>query len=268
MYVKDLVNMQTKELLNYNEFVQKYGSVINFLQYYGILKAIPPKYKDILKMNAYDPNIELETNYKKLLEKDLDSKHYYKDMIKSESLLEKFTAKWQDIIGPSIDQKELSTLFKNIKVITLSTKLRSFYYRLLIHAVITNVTLLKWKTLDTDKCTFCNVETETVKHLFWDCPTAVHLWNQVINWIKDSANQIVHLTVKKVLLCKLAPKQFSCVNTIGLITLQYIYASRCLKKLPGFAQLKSKILDVQNIEKYIAIKNDRLKKHEIKWNSF
>ena len=67
---------------------------------------------------------------------------------------------------------------------------------------------------------------------------------------------------------KIASKPLSCINTIGLITLQYIYASRCLKKFPSFAQLKSKILDVQNIEKYIAIKNNRLKKHEIKWKGF
>ncbi len=31
---------------------------------------------------------------------------------------------------------------------------------------------------------------------------------------------------------------------------------------------KGVFLDVQNIEKYIAIKTDRLKKHEIKWDGF
>ncbi len=204
-----------------------------------------------------------------LIEKDLDSKYYYNKMIKSESLLNKFTSKWQNILGLNfIDENELSTLFKNIRVITLSTKLRSFYYKLLIHAVSTNVTLLKWNIVDTDKCTFCNAESETIRHLMWECPTAQHLWNQLLQWLKNTANQTVHLNVKKVLLCKIISKPFNCLNTIGLITLQYIYASRCLKKLPSFAQLKAKILDVQNIEKYIAIKNDRLKKHEMKWKGF
>ncbi len=102
----------------------------------------------------------------------------------------------------------------------------------------------------------------------WECPTAQHLWNQLLQWLKNTANQTVHLNVKKVLLCKIISKPFNCLNTIGLIMLQYIYASRCLKKLQSFAELKAKILDVQNIEKYIAIKNDRLKKHEIKWKGF
>ncbi len=76
--------------------------------------------------------------------------------------------------------------------------------------------------VNTDKCTFYNAEIETIKHLFWDCPTAKHLWNQVVQWLKDTTNQTVHLTVKKVLLCKIASKPLSCIKTIGLITLQYI----------------------------------------------
>ena len=58
------------------------------------------------------------------------------------------------------------------------------------------------------------------------------------------------------------------LNTLCLITLQYIYASRCLKNIPNFGHLKSKILEIQNIEKYIAIKNDKVKKHESKWKGF
>ncbi len=269
LYIKDLVNMHSGDFMSYNEFIQKYGNVINFLQYYGILKAIPQKYKDTIRMNAYDPYLSINTNYKTLLEKNLGSRFYYNKAIESEPLLEKFTTKWQNILGPNnVNENELSTSFKNIKVITLSTKLRSFYYTLLVQATITNVKPLKWNMVDTDKCTFCNVEIETVKHLFWDCPTAKHLWNQVTQWIKYTANQTVHLTDKKVFLCKIASKPLNCVNTIGLITLQYLYASRCLKRIPNFAQLKLKILDVQNIEKYIAIKNNRIKKHEIKWKGF
>ena len=59
-----------------------------------------------------------------------------------------------------------------------------------------------------------------------------------------------------------------CVNSICLVTLQYIYGSRCLKKIPNFAQLKSLILDEQNVEKYIATKNNNLAKHMKKWQGF
>ncbi len=58
-----------------------------------------------------------------------------------------------------------------------------------------------------------------------------------------------------------------CLNTIVVITLQYIYASRCLGNIPNFGHLKAKILDAQNMEKYIAIKNNKLKKHDSKWKN-
>ena len=49
---------------------------------------------------------------------------------------------------------------------------------------------------------------------------------------------------------------------------QRVYGSRCLRKIPNFAQLKLKILDEQNVEKYIATKNDKLGKHIRKWQGF
>ncbi len=135
-------------------------------------------------------------------------------------------------------------------------------------ATVTNVKLFKWKIKDTDKCTFCNVQSETILHLFWECQTARHIWNSTVQWYREKTGQIVHLDSKKVIFCKPNSNALHCLNTIVLITLQYIYASRCLGNIPNFGHLKSKILDAQNIEKYIAIKNDKLKKHDLKWKGF
>ncbi len=128
--------------------------------------------------------------------------------------------------------------------------------------------MFKWKILDSDRCTFCNLEQENIIHLFWECPTAKHIWSQVMDWYNAKTNQNVSLSCRKILLGRVATKALHCVNTIVLVTIQYIYASRCLKAIPNFNQLKAKILDMHNIEKYIAIKNDKLKKHEKKWKGF
>ncbi len=137
-----------------------------------------------------------------------------------------------------------------------------------LYTQMTNVKLLEWKIKDTDKCTFCIVQSETLLHLFWECQTARHVWNSLTQWYKEKTGQTVHLNSQKVLFCKPVPKPLHCLNTIVLISMQYIYASRCLEIIPNFGHLKSKILDVQNMEKYIAIKNNQLKKHEIKWKGF
>ncbi len=133
---------------------------------------------------------------------------------------------------------------------------------------MTNVKLYKWKIVDSDMCTFCNTEPETYIHLFWECHVAKQIWNQIVSWCKNKANRNITPSLKKIMLCKLSTNRLDCVNSICLITLQYIYGCRCLKKLPNFAQLKSKISDEQNVEKYIATKNNKLDKHRKKWQGF
>ena len=56
-----------------------------------------------------------------------------------------------------------------------------------------------------------------------------------------------------------------CINTITLIVKQYLYSTRCLKELPNFHALKQKIIDIYNIEKYIAISMGKVEKHNNKW---
>ena len=46
---------------------------------------------------------------------------------------------------------------------------RSFQYRLLNYILFTNAKLLKIGLLLTDQCTFCNVNEETLYHLFFEC---------------------------------------------------------------------------------------------------
>ena len=266
LYVKDFIGNNNK-IMTFEEFRDKYGNVLNFLEYYGIVTAIPQYMKQIIQNNNFEDDI-IETKYLEFIYEDLDSKYFYNESIISQSVLEKITAKWEAIIELPLSTKEMSTILMNVKVITLSTKLRSFYYRLLVHSTITNVQLYKWKMIDSDKCTFCDLAQENIIHLFWDCPTAKHIWGQVTKWYNSKTNQNVVLSCRKILLGKVSTKAFHCINTIVLITMQYIYASRCLKVIPNFTQLKSNILDMHNIEKYIATKNDKLKKHEIKWQSF
>ncbi len=162
----------------------------------------------------------------------------------------------------------MAKVFTNIKVMTLSTKLRSFHFRLLQNVIFTNDKLKLWKIVPSDKCTFCNVEIETPLHLLWYCQTATHLWNQLSTWCKNHANRTMNFTLKRIIFCTITDKPKDCVNTICLIAMQYIYSARCLKSLPNFACLKDKISDMMCIEKYIAVKNNQMAKYRKRWNGF
>ena len=54
-------------------------------------------------------------------------------------------------------------------------------------------------------------------------------------------------------------------NTICLIVKQYIYKQRCLKKPVNWQDIKAVIWATENVERYIAIKNNNSIKHQKKW---
>ena len=56
-------------------------------------------------------------------------------------------------------------------------------------------------------------------------------------------------------------------NTICLIAKQYIYRQRCQKKAISLLEIKSIVWKTQDIEKYIAIKNENIDKYNKKWNN-
>ena len=157
--------------------------------------------------------------------------------------------------------------FRNIYKITNVTKYRSFQYRLLQRGLVTNIQLEKWNILTTNLCSFCKNVTETVVHLLCQCTVVRELWNDLSSYIQDRFGQVVlTFEAENILLNRICPYGRNHVaNFICLITKQYIYSQRCQGLSLHFPVLKGKIDQIQNIEKYIAIKNNRLGTHFKKW---
>ncbi len=264
--IRDIVN-ENNEFLSYNELCRKYGNVIDWVRYYGLIAAIPQDYKNIIRNEDFN-DIELATFHDNLIKKDLTSRDIYFKFITCDDSLTKIAEKWEEKLQSPINTDFMSEVFAKIKIMTLSTKLRSFHFRLLRNVIFTNDKLKSWNLVASDKCTFCNIEIETPLHLLWHCQTASHLWNQLSIWCKNHANRTMNLTLKRVIFCIITDNPKDCINTICLIAMQYIYSARCLKTLPNVACLKDKILDMMNIEKYIATKNNQMTSFRKRWNGF
>ena len=55
------------------------------------------------------------------------------------------------------------------------------------------------------------------------------------------------------------------INFLVLVAKQYIYRQRCLKKSLVFQEWLGLIKRLEAIEKYIAVKNEKIKTHIKKW---
>ena len=69
-----------------------------------------------------------------------------------------------------------------IYLINISTsndmKLRDFQYRYLNRIVPTNKFLSKCQIVRSSLCDFCNMEIETMHHLFWECRHVLFFWTK------------------------------------------------------------------------------------------
>ena len=87
--------------------------------------------------------------------------------------------KWQEKLNIIIEENEWLEYFGIIYKSTISTVLREFQYKFLHRCIFTNDRLFKCKLSETNKCSFCKTQVETVNHLFWDCAVTQRFWNQV-----------------------------------------------------------------------------------------
>ena len=55
-------------------------------------------------------------------------------------------------------------------------------------------------------------------------------------------------------------------NFICLLLKQFVYKQHCLKKEILFSHFKAYVYQIKNMEKYIAIKNNKLKKYCKEWH--
>ena len=142
------------EFLEYSRFITKFGNDINFLEHYGIIKAIK-KYKESLHLkDEPSPNTTEAKPYAVLQSERKGTKAIRNILRQNIRLLPKAGAKWNntflDLDWPAI--------YSSLKNSTSDTRLKWFQYRILHRVLTTNDYLYKRKVIDSDGCTFCKTE--------------------------------------------------------------------------------------------------------------
>ena len=129
VWVSDMLNEENK-IINLEDFKQKFDAQGKFLTYYA-LKRILNRY------NLTDVEKTTESNFEKYSKVNI----LYKSLAANETLMVRFCNKWNAKLGMQYEVDSFKKIVNRIYSTTISVKLRSFQYRLLTHAIITNVHL-------------------------------------------------------------------------------------------------------------------------------
>ena len=180
---------------------------------------------------------------------------------------QKLCEKWEKDLQCEVTPEELQRTIVNTKSSTPIVKYQSFQYRLVHRAIPTNIQLKHWRKSETDLCSFCEINRESIPHLLVRCPVVQPVWEAV----KEMCTQMTHTPLpveeikehaKTLILNDLEQPSH---RSIAMSAKQYIYRQRCLKKRISKTEFKSIVHTNINAEKYYAQLNGKIPQFVKRW---
>ena len=114
---------------------------------------------------------------------------------------------------------------------------------MLIYRILgTNSQLFKIFIEKSDRCRFCQSDSETFMHMFMKCPYVVELWKDLDNWIHSNLGKTTKYSPIDIILRYLhRDNQYILINTLIATTKYYIFKSAINNCVPNINGLKIKL---------------------------
>ena len=157
--VKDLCNNRGN-LMDAQELLDKFGTPSKILTYNALIHIC--KKAKLISCNRELDLENVKLIYDKANENKKNSNYIYRSVVKKDNILENYARRWSVNLNQEITSEQIQNAVKRIYSITNYSKLRSFQYRILCHGITTNIQLKRYKIKETNTCTFCHKEIETV----------------------------------------------------------------------------------------------------------
>ncbi|XP_063408202.1 uncharacterized protein LOC134691566 [Mytilus trossulus] len=145
-FINDLIQ-ENGEFYNYDGFIRNYNIKTTFLEFYGLILALPKEWKNIIHSQVFIKlNIVSHKIVTAIKTVDKVSKHLYKFFLeKIKETPSRIQEKWKIKLGIDIVAEEWNYFFSLPLLITEDPTLRAFQYRLLHRILGTNILLMKYE---------------------------------------------------------------------------------------------------------------------------
>ena len=119
----------------------------------------------------------------------------------------------------------------------------------------------KWKLVDTNKCSYCHTEAETLVHLF---PRT--LYYQIKCWLENMNVKMPDLTVSFILYGATSEKctNIKLIQHINNLYKQFVFQCRGETEL-HFKQFRHRLNIIENVEGIVAKNKNKVDVHLKKW---
>ena len=266
-FINDLIDCNGT-FLSYINFCTQFEVNIPFLIYHGLKNTIIKKWP-VLRSNTLKKLASpfLPKHMKLFIKNNKGSRNFYDLFLNSVKHNKRYLEKRSSDLQSTLDQAHLLKQTSYVFKYTNDINLRWFNYRIAHRILATNDYLFKIKIRNSNLCSFCGNEVETLKHLFISCELVDNIWTLLEQWIYEKCGFLLNYSKLELLFGKIG-NRFSAPNTIVLLVKHYIYRQRLKGELLLFESIKRKIYDYYIMERYIDTIINRLDIFRKKWSTF
>ena len=251
-FINDILD-KYGSFLTFEQFKNKYNNIVNFLEYNSLISSIK-EYINHLKIDPgvklIEPNIPLPLSI--LIKSKKGCRHVYDRLVHTNNITFSVN-KWSEELKITLDIKT-DKIFQIPFKINKDSMLQWFQTRINHRILGTNCLLKKMKIKDTNLCSYCHKEPETLIHLFFDCPVVKSFWRNLETFINSKCFDIrLTLSAKTAIFgCK---TYCDVLNTILIMAKYYIFKNKEKSQSLHIDIFKKYIVKRYQTEKYIAVKN-------------
>jgi len=146
-----------------------------------------------------------------------------------------------------------------------STQLRAFHWKVTHGLVYGNKQLYKFGYRDYSNCHLCTTPLQTFSHLLLDCPSIHPIWNRLTKEFSGIFDKPLTNLEKELGVVDSDDDNANSKNLILIITRFYFHSCNVSESTPSYAELLSKILFIEKLERNSAFNHCTLDKHQAKW---
>ena len=261
--IRDLLN-ENGNFMSFDQFKNAHPNVpTDFLTYQGILNAI--------RCYLRKSNITLSVNFRILETKSwfvlCKGNKAVRTVLDSNLMSAASITKW-NVSFPKLHWKHI---FNHCYLTTKDTQLRWFQTRLLHRLIPTNKFLFTRKLADSPICSFCELEEDTLSHLFWYCDYSHAFWLKLQQLLHEEcthcdsfflSEELVLFGIKNNTITDIA------VDYIVLSAKFYLYKCKLQNVKPNFDAFRRILKWRYVVERSSAAANDQSYNFDVNWCAY
>jgi len=271
--VGDLIDEHSLTFYNLDAFVNRYNVKLNYLDYITLKGSIPMHYKNTLKNITLGDWLcsldEGRTHISELLEATKTCNMVYWKIVEQTVNVHKpsYMEKWSNELKCTIEEKSWRNFFMLPYNTCIDTKMRMFQWNIMHRLLITNKKLCLFGIANSNMCTFCDCEEETISHLFYECKYVKELWTKLFHWLYPNILLQKEISSKETVFGFIGCGDNQLANLMLILCKRYIYVKRCYKQPLEFSNLIRFITDYYKKELMLCKQDGNYgEKIEKKWS--